>query len=273
MSHWRIAIPTMLCAMVLQSAICRSQAQGNQPNLGAQRFVEYCAGCHGADGSGGDKAPSLLHPSNTTAGSDADLIRVVSEGTTGGMPPFAQIGDANIQAVIYYLRTLQGSAAFPKDMPELPLPGDANAGRALYFGKGQCSTCHLMDGMGGFIAADLTSYGRDRTPDAILLAITSPDAPLVSSSRVASITTRAGKKLTGVLRNEDNFTVALQTEDGRYHLFSRSDLESVQYTSHSLMPRDYSSRLSPKELDDIVSFLMFTGRLAQNDVSDSRKSR
>ena len=274
MWRWRIAIPTMLCAMVLQAAICQStQGQRNQPNPGAQRFVEFCAGCHGADGSGGDKAPSLLHPSNTAAGSDADLIRVVRDGTTGGMPPFAQIGDANIQAVIHYLRTLQGSARPTENTPELALPGDADVGGALYFGKAQCSTCHLMQGVGGFIAADLTTYGANRTPDAILLALTSPDAPLVPSSRVASITTREGKKLTGVLRNEDNFTVALQTEDGRYHLFSRNDLASVQYTNHSLMPRDYSSRLSPKELDDIVNFLMLAGRRAQNDVSDARQSR
>lgn len=141
------------------------------------------------------------------------------------------------------------------------------------FGKAQCSTCHLMHGKGGFIAADLTTYGRNRTPDTIRLAITSPDAPLVTSSRVASITTSSGKKLTGVLRNEDNFTVALQTEDGRYHLFSRDDLTSVQYTGHSLMPRDYSSRLSPEDLGDIVSFLMLAGRPAQNDMSDARQRR
>ena len=92
--------------------------QGNQPNRCAQRFVEFCAGCHGPDGSGGDKAPSLIHSSNTLDGSDADLIRVVRDGTTGGMPPSAQIGDANIQAVIHYLRTLfRDRLRWPKILP------------------------------------------------------------------------------------------------------------------------------------------------------------
>jgi len=40
--------------------------------------------------------------------SDADLIKVVQDGTPAGMPSFSQLGDANIRAVVDYLRTLQG---------------------------------------------------------------------------------------------------------------------------------------------------------------------
>jgi mono/diheme cytochrome c family protein len=40
--------------------------------------------------------------------SDADLIKVVQDGTPAGMPSFSQLGDANIRAVVDFLRTLQG---------------------------------------------------------------------------------------------------------------------------------------------------------------------
>lgn len=40
--------------------------------------------------------------------SDADLIKVMQDGTPAGMPSFSQLGDANIRAVVDFLRTLQG---------------------------------------------------------------------------------------------------------------------------------------------------------------------
>jgi len=246
------------------------QAQSSDAGRGAQRFMEYCAGCHGADGMGGDKAPPLVSASNSTQLSDSELFRIVHDGTKGGMPPFAQIGDANIRAVVLFLSKLRHKAPPIGTSAEAAVTGDAEAGRALYFGKAECSTCHLMQGKGGFIARNLTAYGRTRTADEILHAITNPDTPLVPSSQVVTVTTRTGQKLTGPLRNEDSFTLALQTEDGRYHLLARSDVTDVHYTEHSLMPRDYSTRLSPKELNEIVSFLIVQSRNPRPDEVEGR---
>ena len=186
------------------------------------------------------------------------------------MPPFAQIGDANIRAVVEFLTRLRDNTSAIDTSADAAVTGDVDAGGALYFGKAQCSTCHLMQGKGGFMARNLTAYGRTRTADEILRAITSPDTPLVPSSQVVTVTTKAGQKLTGALRNEDNFNLALQTEDGRYHLLARSDVTDVQYSEHSLMPRNYSTRLSSKELNDIVSFLIVTSRSPRPDKVEGR---
>jgi hypothetical protein len=40
--------------------------------------------------------------------SDADLIKVVQDGAPAGMPSFSQLGDANIRAVVDFLRTPWG---------------------------------------------------------------------------------------------------------------------------------------------------------------------
>ena len=270
---WPRRIETLLVfgAMFLFGcALLDVHAQRSDAGHGVQRFMEYCAGCHGADARGGDKAPALVSASNTTNLSDSELFRIVHDGTKGGMPPFAQIGDANIRAVVQFLRSLEDSAASKSASGEATVTGDVDAGRTLYFGKAQCSTCHLMQGKGGFIARNLTAYGRDRTGDEILHAITAPDTPLVPSSQVVTVTTKTGQNLTGVLRNEDNFTLALQTEDGRYHLLPRSDVRDVRYTEHSLMPQDYSTRLSQKELNDIVSFLIVASRSPRPDKGEGR---
>jgi putative heme-binding domain-containing protein len=70
------------------------------------------------------------------------------------------------------------------------------------------------------------------------------------------LTTRGGDRLEGVIRNEDNFSVQLQTKDGGYHFFEKSELQSEQPLSQSLMPTNYRQRLTPDELNDLVSYLM-----------------
>lgn len=54
-------------------------------------------------GGGADKAPSIATMPSVVALSDADLIKVVQDGTPAGMPSFSQLGDANIRAVVDFL--------------------------------------------------------------------------------------------------------------------------------------------------------------------------
>jgi putative heme-binding domain-containing protein len=72
----------------------------------------------------------------------------------------------------------------------------------------------------------------------------------------AVITTADGARVEGLIRNEDNFSVQFQTKDGDFHFFSKSDLRSLDRLDSSLMPTDYRERLSPAELNDLVSYLM-----------------
>ena len=235
-------------------------SQSNSNVIGARRYVQFCAGCHGVDGKGTDKASTLAANPELMNLSDTELIRIVRDGTPNGMPPFAQIGDANIVAVIHYLHSLQEADVSGGPGPSDSTTGDAAAGEDLFFGKARCSTCHMMRGKGGFIAGNLTTYARNRSANAILQTIIAPDSPLLPSSQVINVTTKTGQTLTGVLRNEDNFNLVLQTEDGRYHFLTRDKLTSISYTDHSLMPQDYGSRLTSKNLYDIVSFLIASGK-------------
>ena len=234
------------------------QGQRNGANAGAQQFSRNCAGCHGADGRGGDKAPAIATMPSVVALSDADLIKIVHDGTQAGMPAFPQVGDTGIRAVVDFLRNLQGKTS--SNAPAAAVIGDSNSGRSLFFGKAECSSCHMVKGEGGFIASDLTVYGQSHNEDAIIKAIVTPDSPLVPASRVVEVRTKSGQKLVGVVRSEDNFTLEMQTQDGRYHFLARNTLADVQYTDHSLMPHDYGTRLTPAELNDIANYLIVTGK-------------
>src|SRR5580658_6557390 len=93
----------LLAAMPLMGQMSAEQ--------GAQQFQANCAGCHGADGKGGDKGPSIATLPSVVALSEMELIKIVRDGTSAGMPSFERLGDAEITAVVGYLRTLQGKTA------------------------------------------------------------------------------------------------------------------------------------------------------------------
>ena len=244
-----------------------SKAAASQATLiaGRQVFVATCASCHGLDGRGGERAPNILTRPEVQRMSDADIARVIREGTPSKkMPAFGSSFDAaTLHEVTAYLRSLlQGG------QQSTTLPGDAASGKVLFFGKAGCAECHMVDGFGGFLGADLSLYARSHPANEIRDAIADPNKNSDRRQKTVLVVTRQGERFAGIARNEDNFSLQVQTPDGAFHLLMKSDLESVEYQPQSLMPGDYSRRLTTHELDDLVSFLMRTA--STNSKSDAR---
>jgi len=230
---------------------------------GRQVFESRCTGCHGIDGRGGERAPDITTSAKTQRRSDSALAQIINNGIpSAGMPAFSTLDASTSRALVKYLRFLQGKTG------SAALPGNPQNGKAIFFGLARCSECHLAAGAGGFIASDLSSYGRSRPVEEIREAIIKPNQPSNGSRGTVTIETRAGQTLTGVLRNEDNFSLQLQTLDGAFHLLMKSDVASVKRDSNSLMPADYGSTLSAGDLNDLVSFLI---SVAQHDKSPDPK--
>ncbi len=112
----------------------------------------------------------------------------------------------------------------------------------------------MVEGQGGFLGSDLSSYAQSLSPDAIRKSITDL-GPSSKRARVAVATTPEGQTVRGLVRNEDNFSVQIQSEDGAFHLFLKSELQKLEYQSQPLMPSNYGESLSRQELDDLVGYL------------------
>ena len=67
--------------------------------------------------------------------------------------------------------------------------------------------------------------------------------------------TREGQTLRGIERALDDFSVEFMDLQGNYYSLERSELQSVQRDTRSLMP-DYSKVFSPAELDDLLAYLV-----------------
>jgi cytochrome c oxidase subunit 2 len=85
---------------------------GNEPDLptasespGGEIFATSCAGCHGADGSGGNVGVKLAGSVVEEFPNVEDQIVVVTDGR-GGMPSFGgSLSAEEIEQVVEYTRT------------------------------------------------------------------------------------------------------------------------------------------------------------------------
>lgn len=219
--------------------------------LGRQTFVSSCALCHGLDGRGGEHAPNIATNPKVQQLSDGELFQIIENGIpAGGMPGFQSLGPSTLKTVVAYLRILQGKHS------ATALPGNPERGRQLFFGKAACSSCHMIRGQGGFIGPDLSTYAQTHSPQDIREAILNPNRDMGRQQDVVIAVTRDGHKYLGVARNEDNFSLQLQTLDGAFHLLMKSDLATLRHEPRSLMPSNYGLRLTKNDLDDLVKFLV-----------------
>jgi putative heme-binding domain-containing protein len=270
-SHLVIVLLLLVCAVAFHVSLTAQQEESPDDDSkstsaqGRRSFNSSCAGCHGLDGRGGDKAPNIVGSEKVQHLSDAQISSIISNGIPGtGMPPFHSLSEQQVRAVVSYVRTLQGK------LDTGTAPGDAQRGKGIFFGKGECSTCHSVSGEGGFLGPDLSTYGPAMSVKAIRDEIVRPDRIARAGYRPGVVATLDGKRLEGIIRNEDNFSLQLQTKDGSFHFLQKTEVKSVEHPGNSIMPTNYGQRLSSGELDDLVSYLMGAG-LDQGKADASRQ--
>ncbi|HXC88162.1 MAG TPA: hypothetical protein VNU23_10255, partial [Candidatus Cybelea sp.] len=73
------------------------------------------------------------------------------------------------------------------------------------------------------------------------------------------VETADGQKFTGVVLNEDHFTVQMMDEREQLHFFEKDKLRSYEKSRESLMPAYDQKMLNDKDLQDILAFLLSVG--------------
>lgn len=221
------------------------------PARGRTLFETRCATCHGMDARGG-QAPSLAGGTNAATSTDDRLRRVIRDGLPAGMPGVgATMTAADITALIAHLRQLQHAADDAG-----AVPGNADAGRTLFFGSANCAQCHMAEGRGGFLASDLsrTRLNAQALRQAILGQALSPAAS--AKNALTMLTLRDGQQVKGVVRNEDNFTIQVQDERGAFHSIDKASIASRARDARPLMPADYGTRLPEADVQNLVRYLV-----------------
>jgi cytochrome c oxidase cbb3-type subunit 3 len=278
----RLFLSGMVAAFLFLSFVPRLQPQAPRENPsergrkntstssveGKKAFESICAACHGLDGRGGERGPDIARRQEVLRRTDSELLEILQNGRpAAGMPAFAALGTEKLQRILAYVRTLQGIG------PASTLPGDPERGKSLFFGKAGCSQCHMMNGAGGFLGADLSNYGASQSPSEIRNKILNINRDPDPRSRTVVLTLRNGEVLTGLARNEDNFSLQLQSLDGSFHLLSKSDIVQQEVQPNTPMPSGYGSLLNPAELDDLGKYLVREAETGNHSKASSSNSK
>ncbi|MBI3693641.1 MAG: c-type cytochrome [Acidobacteria bacterium] len=217
-------------------------------------YRAQCADCHGPRGEGG-RGPSLNRPALRHAPDEAALVNVVSRGIAGTEMPRSGMSPRQAQQVAAFVRSL-GRAA------PSAVPGDPARGAQLYAGKGGCARCHTVNGRGGALGPDLTDIGARRSVSYLRAALVDPQAAVPEGFLQVRVTTRDGRRLTGVRLNEDAFSIQLRDLSDQIHSFWKSEIAELRKDwGQSPMP-GYGTLLTAAEIDDLVAYLAsLQGRL------------
>jgi putative heme-binding domain-containing protein len=220
---------------------------------GSRVFQTTCAGCHGQNGDG-VAGIDLSRGQFRRGTSDPDLIKIIQTGIPGTTMPPHNMTDTEAGTVVAYLRnmaTIRRGAA-----PDvLRGVGDAARGKPLFDGKGQCATCHRVNGKGPRLAPDLSEVGATRPLPELFEALLDPDATIRPGNRFFRVVTRDGATLTGRLMNQDTFSVQLLDANERLVSLLKANLREFGYVKNSPMP-SVRDKLSAQEVDDLVGYLV-----------------
>lgn len=249
----RRALPVLALLPFLLPAQSREQRRV-RPNpvearAGHLLYNRSCTMCHGLDGAAGDRAPALGAQRRYLRASTPDLIDAIRNGIKGTNMPSSPLGDSDINKIVAYIHSLRATAA------DVEVPGDASAGEAVFHGKGDCIKCHMIRGLGGILGPDLSNIGAQRKLDDIRAALTVSKPVPARGYQPVNIVTKAGSRIEGVAKNENNFSIQVLGRDEKLHLILHDEIRELQHEGKSLMPTDAAKRLSPDEFQNLLAFL------------------
>lgn len=238
-----------VCAVAVATGVVLAQ-HGYTPGdveEGERLFNANCAICHGADG---DAVPGvdLAHGKFRRASSDEELAQLIKNGIPGTAMPPANFPDRQTATIVAYLRSMPVGASISNS-------GDAVRGKTIFDGKGGCLKCHRVGVIGSYLGPDLSDIGINRRVVQLERSIIEPDAEILPQNRPFRVVTKDGATVTGILLNQDAFTIQLKDSTERLRSFLKTNLKEVAFVDKSPMPA-YQGRLNPQEVADVVSYLV-----------------
>jgi PQQ-dependent dehydrogenase (methanol/ethanol family) len=244
----KIFLPTLISCLL--GVIGASRCNGSEAETDASPppqpplFTQACSFCHGVDARGTERAPTLINPDHFHALSEGDIAAIIGKGRNK-MPAFP-FPPSDLQALAHYVISLNATASTAL------IAGDPKAGERIFFGSGQCYTCHMAEGRGSSLGPSLSSVGTRLTVAEMRQSLVDPSAAITEGYQTVSVELNDGSTVRGFARALDSHDVVLQTSDGKIRTLLDGEYRSVEVEKNSAMP---AFQGTAHEQDDLVAFL------------------
>jgi putative heme-binding domain-containing protein len=129
---------------------------------------------------------------------------------------------------------------------------NASQGRVVF--QQVCAVCHTLYGEGAKIGPDLTGSDR-RNLDYLLDNIINPSAVVPETYRVSNIAMKDDRMLSGIILNQTDRTVTVQTANEKMTL-EKSAVESIKPSQLSMMPDGLLNNLTEEQTVNLFAYLM-----------------
>jgi cytochrome c oxidase cbb3-type subunit 3 len=216
---------------------------------GQEIYNHNCTVCHGLNGAAGERGPALAAGREYVRRKDRAIFDAVQNGIAGTLMPASGLSPMDNWKVVAYIRSLRATAS------DALVPGDVEHGEQIFWGNGRCAECHTIRGRGGILGPDLSNVGGQQTFEHILNSLTKAPPQIPRGYQPVEVVTTGGQKISGIAKNDDNFSLQLLDSHERLQLFTRDELRQVIYKKQSLMPSDYDKKFTAAELQDLLAFL------------------
>ena len=130
---------------------------------------------------------------------------------------------------------------------------NGNRERGMKIFEEHCAACHIMFGRGGKLGPDLTGSDR-KNINYLLENILAPSASVAQNYQVSVIVLEDGRFLSGVIVNENQRTLSLQTKDALMTI-DLTTIDERRETKDSLMPNGILNPMTDEQVTDLFSFL------------------
>jgi putative heme-binding domain-containing protein len=246
-----VAVLVVLEGLAAGAAVAQPQQGPYAPadvEDGQRLFMASCANCHGPDGDA-VTGVDLGHGQFRRASTDTELADIIRRGIAGTAMPPGNYSNTQATEIVSYLRSL---AVSPR---VTTAPGNPERGRALFEGKGQCLTCHRLNGKGSRLGPDISDIGSIRRAADLERALVEPAATVRPQNRNVRVITRDGTAITGRLLNHDTFTLQMLDAGEQLRSFAKSSLREITFIPSS-SKTSYRGKLTAEEIADLVGYLV-----------------
>lgn len=135
--------------------------------------------------------------------------------------------------------------------PDVLAKGDLSHGRAIF--KRTCAKCHRLFGDGDKIGPEITGSNRANL-DYILENILDPSAVVGRDYQMTVIATADGRVVSGLVREENESAVTLQTANEQV-VIPLADIEERKISTQSVMPDGQLQQMTEHEVRDLIAYL------------------
>ncbi|MDB6052908.1 MAG: hypothetical protein JWN25_431 [Verrucomicrobiales bacterium] len=137
----------------------------------------------------------------------------------------------------------------------LALDGNANRGKSLFTGAAQCSTCHLLQGVGRAFGPDLSTVGKKYTRPQLLEQILLPSKIIAPEYRTTAVVLKNEDELSGFITKRTAGEILLKDANLVEHTLKLADIKESRESSLSAMPEGLLSPMTAQEAADLLAYL------------------